>query len=201
MPFVIDHVEQLSLSDDERRLRANELNALLYLAQGLAFLADQVKRIEDRYREQLDPKRVEFHFGNVPGFEWVPRGLLVCSFHWYAVSACNYARMVGWLANAGDTKKAAAYVQRVLPSVYLWRNKVAAHFAQTNPRLEDTAADLAASVMLPISFDDDAFAASALRISLKGTSSRTDMQWKLTHVHRDLVKRYWPTEGDASDRS
>lgn len=199
MPFVIDHVEQLSLSDDERRLRANELNALLYLAEGLTFLANQVKQIEDSYRGQLDPRRVEFHFGNVPGFEWVPRGLLACSFHWYAVSACNYARMVGWLANGDDPKKTAQYVERVLPSVHLWRNKVAAHFAQTDPRPEDTAADLVASLMPP-SFVDDAFAVGALRISMKRTSSRTDMQWKLTHVHRDLGRRYWPPEGDASNR-
>lgn len=199
MPLVIDHLDQLILSDDEARQRANELNALRHLAQGLTFLADQVKKIEDRYRERLDPKRVAFHFGNVPGFEWVPRGLLACSFHWYAVSACNYARMVGWLANGDDPKKTAQYVERVLPSVRLWRNKVAAYFAQTDPRPEDTAADLVASLMPP-SFVDDAFAASALRISLKRTSSRTDMQWKLTHVHRDLVDRYWPPEGQAHRR-
>ena len=59
--------------------------------------------------------------------------------------------MVGWLATGGDSTKADDYVKRVLPAVHIWRNKVGAHFAKVKPKKEDTPADLALSVMFPIS--------------------------------------------------
>ncbi len=62
----------------------------------------------------------------------IPQDLVACYFHWYAVTVCNYAKLVGWLANDGDSIKAREYMERVLPQVYLWRHKVAAHFAIHN---------------------------------------------------------------------
>lgn len=177
-------------------MSGNELNSLAYLRQGLQFLNWQVERIEEKILEELDPNLRAFIFGNHPALRSVPQGMVACAFHWYAVSACNYVRLVGWLAYEGDSKKANDYVRRVLPAVNLWRNKVAAHFARTVPRPEDTAADLAASVMFPIAFDDKAFHANTLTIAMRrggqSSSSRTDMRWSLTHTHRDLAQRYWP---------
>ena len=76
----------------------------------------------------------------------------------------------------------------------LWRNKVAAHFALADPRMDDNPADLAASVMFPIGFLDDAFSTRPFRLSItaKGTSSvsREGMEWSLTKIHGDLSKRY-----------
>ena len=69
--------------------------------------------------------------GNAPPLKGVPQGLIACSFHWYATSACNLVRLVGWLGQEQNSKKADAYVGRVIPNVRIWRNKVAAHFAIT----------------------------------------------------------------------
>jgi hypothetical protein len=201
--MIIDHVDQIELAEEVVQAHKNELNSLRYLAQGLHLLYAQVKRIEDKVLERLDPDLEVFMYGNAPELKQVPLGIVACSFHWYAVSACNYARMVGWIANAGDTKKAGQYVQQVLLPVYIWRNKIAAHFAKVDPRPEDTPADLAASVMFPISFHNDAFYAGQMRLSMtqhgQGSSSRTDMQWSLTHTHFELAKRYWPEQVPPGD--
>ena len=89
-------------------------------------------------------------------------------------------------------------MERVLPQVYLWRHKVAAHFAIIDPRKADNAADLAKSVMFPISFDDDAFYANSLILTQtsggKSSTSRQDMRWSLTYTHRSLIPRYWPSK-------
>ena len=194
--MIVDHLDQLKLSDDMLDTRGNELNSLRYLAEGLEFLNIQIKRIEDKVVEQLPCNQVHLFYGNAPGFEWIPLGLVACAFHWYAVSACNYARMVGWMANGGDSKEASKYVREVLPAVHRWRNKVAAHFARTDPREDDTPADLAMSVMFPVGFEDDAFYANPLtvgiRVSGQTTTSRGDMRWSLTRTHSDLCHRYWP---------
>lgn len=193
--MILDHLEPIELSEESASAHTNELRSLGYLSQGMTFLSSQMTRIEQRALEQTPDKQV-FAFGNVPGYEWVPLGLMACSFHWYAVSACNYVRMVGWLGSDGDPKSATEYVKRVIPSVYVWRNKVGAHFAITKPEKNDSPADLAASVMFPIAFSDDAFITSPFILAMSGggasSASRDDMNWSLTKTHAELGERYWP---------
>jgi hypothetical protein len=199
--MIIDHIDKLEVPDDNLGIYGNELRSLTYLAQGLQFLYEQVKSTEDQIIEAVGRDKRHIIYGNHPALKSAPQGLIACAFHWYAVSACNYVRMVGWLVNGGDSKKARQYMQRVLPAVKLWRHKVGAHFAATAPRSEDTLADLAMSVMFPVAFDDDAFYTGALRLIMRhGTrtsASRTDMRWSLTHTHRELAARYWPSTPES----
>ena len=67
-----------------------------------------------------------------------------------AVTGATYVKMVGWLAHDGDSTRAREYMEHVLPEVHLWRHKVAAHFAIIDPRKDDSAADLAMSVVFPV---------------------------------------------------
>lgn len=186
------------MTKDEAEKHSNELLSLRYLASGLWFLNNQVRKIETQVCEKAPRNRRGSHFGNSPDLEGVPQDLVACAFHWYAVSACNYVKMVGWLTNAGDSEKAGRYMERVLPQVHLWRHKVAAHFAITDPRKDDNAADLAMSVMFPIAFDDDAFCTGALTLTMSSggqqSTSRRDMGWSLTRTHRSLTLRYWPSQ-------
>lgn len=117
--MIIDYVNKLELPDDMLNTHANEVPSLRYLAEGLQFLCTQIKRIEDKPVEQLPRDQMHFFYGNALGFAWVPLGLVACAFHWYVVSACNYVRMVGWLASGGESRKATEYVERVLPAVHL----------------------------------------------------------------------------------
>ncbi len=204
--MLIDHVESLKLDDAQVARYGNELRSLAYLAQGLEFLYRQVDQMEASVREALPADKVFVLYGNAPVLRDVPQGLVASAFHWYAVSACNYVRMVGWLASGEDVKGATSYVKRVIPQVYIWRNKVGAHFARIAPHPKDTLADLAASVMFPTGFKDDAFWTAPLVLALrKGgrtSTSRKDMRWSLTHVHRELSSRYWPaTPASASSKA
>jgi len=195
--MIIDHLDKLELSDDTAGKYFNELHSLDYLAQGLRLLYENVQMLEAKISEVIGHDKQVFIFGNYPELSRIPQGLVACTFHWYAVTVYNYVRMVGWLTHEQNPTNAREYVKRVIPAVYVWRNKVAAHFAITDPREEDSPADLAMSVMFPISFYDDAFYAGLLRLSVgksgKSSTSRRDIRWSLTHTHRELITRYWPT--------
>lgn len=192
---VIDYIANLKLSDEQEQGHFNELRSLSYLATGLRFIYEQVRRVEAEVIKRLPKSKQVTILGNAPEMQGVNQDLVACAFHWYAVTACNYVKMVGWLANDGDSREAREYMQTVLPQVYLWRHKVAAHFAIIDPQRRDNAADLAMSVMFPISFDNDAFYTGSFTLTItKGgtkSTSRQDMRWSLTHTHRDLVDRYW----------
>ena len=196
--MIIDHIDNLKLSDDQVEKCANELRSLDYLATGLRFLYEQVQRIEAGVIKRIAKDKEVIIFGNAPEMQGISQGLVACAFHWYAVTVCNYVKMVSWLVNDGDSSKALKYTQDIIPSVYVWRNKVAAHFAKIDPKHKegDNPADLAKSVMFPISFDGNAFYAGSLTLTLgtggKSFTSRQDMRWSLTHTHRDLIPRYWP---------
>jgi len=49
--MIIDHVDRIELADEVVQGNKNELNSLLYLAQGLHFLNKQVKGIEAKVLE------------------------------------------------------------------------------------------------------------------------------------------------------
>lgn len=194
----IDHIDNLELTDDEVAKYFNELRSLDYLAQGLWFLYYQVQRIEAKITEDMGTKKQVFIFGNAPRLKAIPQDLVACAFHWYAVTVCNYVKMIGWLTHSGDSAKARDYLKQVIPPVKVWRDKVGAHFARISPLKDDTPADLAKSVMFPISFDDDAFYAGSLTLTQssggKSSTSRRDIRWSLTHTHRNLIPRYWPSK-------
>ena len=194
--IILDHADDLELPHEIAAGRFNELRSLEYLAQGLWFLYVQVKNMEDEVTKRLDKNRRCFLYGNAPELSGVPMGLVACAFHWYATSACNYVRLVGWLVSGGDSAHAIRYVSRVIPEVKIWRDKVGAHFARVNPSKQDCPADLAFSVMFPVGFEDDAFYAASLQLGMgqggQISTSRGDMRWSLTHTHLDLSNRYWP---------
>jgi hypothetical protein len=144
---VIDYIANLRLSDEQEKEHLNELRSLAYLATGLRFLYEQVQRVEAEVTERLPKDKQVRIFGSSPDMQGISQDLVACAFHWYAVTACNYVKVVGWLANNGDSSEAKEYMQHVLPQVHLWRHKVAARFAIIDPRKDDNAADLAMSAM------------------------------------------------------
>jgi hypothetical protein len=196
--LVIDHIDNLKLSKNEANKYFNELKSLSYLACGLWFLYDQVLKIETQIVMRSPKNRHVFQYGNSPYLEGIPQDIVACAFHWYAVTVCNYVKMVGWLVSGNNSIYATDYLKRVIPPVKVWRDKVGAHFARHSPKKDDNAADLVRSVMFPPSFDDDAFYVGSLSLAISSGGqkniSRKDMRWSLTHTHRDLIPRYWPSK-------
>jgi len=190
---IIDHINRLELPDSEAKKYHNELRSLDYLAKGLKFLYVQVQKVEAEVAKRVGKNEQVFIFGNAPQLKVIPQDLVACAFHWYAVTVCNYVKIVGWLANSGGPTEAKKYMKLVLAQVYLWRHKVGAHFARHSPK-GDTPADIAMSVIFPVSFDDGAFYAGSLTLTMstggKSSTSRRDMRWSLTYTHSNLIPRY-----------
>jgi hypothetical protein len=168
--------------------------ALARLGEGLAWLYRTVQDLERKAQIDAQPEDVKLAIaGGI--LDQQPLGFLSCAFQWYAVSACNYAQLAGWLA-LKDSVAAKAYVRRVMPRVVQDRNKVAAHLAITDPR-RDNEADLAASAMTQVVYAQGRLCAAALTPVLRNGEQEIgvtrDMGWSLTLAHERLVPRYWPS--------
>jgi len=223
--MILDHVDGLCLEEGLVSKKMNELQCTRYLSEGLGYLFGQVAHIECEIQQHADnyllagmPEEVRESFSgknitgfctaNSPGMRNLPWGLITCAFHWYAVSVCNYVRLVGWLANesgADAHQKALEYLTNVIPSVKKWRDKVAAHFAIACPKPSDTDATLLASVLFPVAFEDGVFVANPWDVNIRsgGKASNTRAagleRWSLTKVHTRLAKRYWPHQLDENN--
>jgi hypothetical protein len=197
---MLDYVEKFDLPKNEHPKYVNELQSLHYLRVGLELLYKQVKKVEDEVSKRLPHNKVCFYYGNAPELKGVPKELIACSFHWYAVSVCNYALLVGWLRKVTEPNSsttAKGYLNSALPKEVIdWRNKVAAHFARTDDYERDNPAECMVSTLFPFGFYDDAFHASPMKLTITqgGKVSRSDSlkPWSLTKLHEELRKRYWP---------
>ena len=151
-------------------------------------------------RNRLDPKKRFWIMGNSPELTGIPKGLLTCAFHWYAISACQYVRTVGAIANRHDNTlpRPLDYVKAVIPEVLAFRDKVAAHFAWTTKHKQDSDAERLASIIPSLTFDDDSFFIGSLEIGIKRSGKTTDSReiqpWSITKTHKRMCKRYWPND-------
>jgi hypothetical protein len=196
---MLDYVGKFDLPKSERPKYLNELQSLNYLRVGLEYLYKNVKKIENKVLRGLDPNKIHHFVGNVPGLKGIPYELVACSFHWYAISVCNYALLVGWLQHETNSKAPTAkgYRDSALPKeVISWRDKVAGHFARAGDDKRDSPAERMASTLFPFGFCGDAFYASPMKLKITrgGKVSRSDSlkPWSLTKLHEELRKRYWP---------
>jgi hypothetical protein len=192
--MILDYIEKLELADDSDEQSFYSRNALAQLANGLFYLNSEVSRIERGYLGKTNQDEDEIQFvGKL--IEKLPIGRLCSMFQWYAVSACNYARLVGWLVKQ-DSQFAISYVKEVMPKLYKYRNKVAAHFALTKPDKDDNEADQEASIRAHICIKGKhiylAAISPVIQIEGKEVSSNQKFSWSLTQVHKLLIKRYWP---------
>lgn len=195
--MILDHVDMLELPDSMVGRCGNELCTLWNLAVGLDYLYRQVDKVERAMIDQVQGKLKIMTAGNIPGVPNEMLALVTCAFHWYGVSACNYAWLVGWLARQADTnrRKPQKYAHDVIPAIVTYRHKVAAHLATVAPG-DDTPADIAATLLFPVTLTDEGFHVGGVSVTMTKDGHRTrskhDFQWNLTATHRELRKRYWP---------
>lgn len=199
----IDHIARVVCTEEDC---LNELTTLACLRTGLSALANQIALLEKPYKG----KRTFFMGFGLPGLPPGAEELLPCYFHWFGTSLCNYARLVGFVSgvHSGVYSRDAtedsnnfekikshcnAYVTSVqeLAPVLLWRNKVFAHFALTDPRKSDNAALLDASTMSPITLIDGRFSVGGVTICARGGEVEMPT-WSVTSVFESLEDRYWP---------
>ena len=194
---IIDHIEPLTIDDVRGARYQNEYFALRRLAHGMESLYLQVKAQQERAVRVVNPDGGKsFALGNVPGLleAGVDRAFISCVFDWYAINACRVFQLIGYVCNEyeGSESRIRDYCKRVLGPVLVYRNKVAAHYALTNPR-GDNEADLYLSTLDTVAFETDRFFVGAIRAGLgragATVESQHDFHWSLTSFHEDVFLR------------
>ncbi|MEX0718268.1 MAG: hypothetical protein WD066_16865 [Planctomycetaceae bacterium] len=211
MAVTLDAKARLSIEPNDH---LNEQRSLAMLSVGVMRIADNLKARETEWDQRTGGKITFSSYGlDIDG----TRGqldVIGCFFHWFGVSICNYARLVGFiqgLATSAFTRRdladpsklnlvkssVDAYEDSVaeLADVRIWRNKIAAHFAITAPRKDDNVSTLDMSVMFPVSFDNGRYRVSQYVLSktnASGTHTSAIPSWSVTEVFEALIPRYWP---------
>jgi hypothetical protein len=212
MPIIsLDTIDGVSVDYDEF---LNECRSLMTLRTGLILITENVKRQEVAWQECTGGK-VKFHvYGlDIDGTKG-DLDLIACFFHWFGVSICNYARLVGFVrglstnaftrADLADSAKfesigasVRSYTANLpgISDVFVWRNKVAAHFAATAPKKGANPSTLDMSVVFPVTFTNGQYRVGELmltRMSATGTHTSAIPCWSVTEVFERLLPRYWP---------
>ncbi len=164
-------------------------------------MAGAVRELEIQYVVK-DPHaaHVVFHMAPVPP-------LVPCAFNWFSVTLVNYLRLVGLveLMNANHWKSSdladpanrstikfhcTNFVKAAVPDVHLWRNKVAAHFAATDPFHDDNLGTLERSIVNPVTYKYPYYHVGIWQWSTGGETAQLPT-WALTKVYEDLSARFW----------
>jgi hypothetical protein len=209
--IAIDTIENLEIHQGDHY---NEVRALETLSRGIHQLYTMIKRRELEFERRCGlNKVVEFSFGI--DFDDSRKHLetIACFFHWFGGSVCNFARFVGFIlglekklytrADLGNRDKISTikkavdgYVKSVieLENVRVWRNKVGAHPAITDPKVDDNIATLDMSVIFPVTFENRYVVGGLSLMKSDATGSHTSQlpRWSLTEVYESLVPRFWP---------
>lgn len=205
MTVTLDYIYPIQLADSDKRKRFNEIRSLDYLRVGLHRLYNEVSTIERERKARLREANLQVvSFGQHSLEQRLHEDKICCYFHWYANSLCNYVRLIGWIGHEADSSLPVPrmYAEEVIRDVLVWRNKVAAHFAMTDPRKDDSKATLKASVSYPLVSENGVYYVSGLILFVKdaGESTRSNLpKWSLTKVHERLAARYWPAQEVPDD--
>ena len=198
-PVTLDYVNNIVLAPDELSTVKN-CHALNILKSGLWALASTV-RLEE-VRKFTSPVNFEMDFGR-------QTNLIACYFHWFANSLVNYVQLVGfidvmsrnrWTIERLEDREIKRlvrehrkrYIEGIeeLEKVRKWRNKVAAHFAATDPFNDDTVGTLQDSIQNPITYSKPYYYAN-LHVFGLGESESVIPEWSLTETFESLAPRYW----------
>lgn len=198
-PHLIDAMEPLTIDIDRGWRHEKERQAIIRLHVGMTSLYNRVREFERRMvnAERDNPWELVHASGDADealaiGID--PR-LLAVSFDWYAINACRLFSILAFVSNehAGNVKTAKAYRARVCGPVHEYRNKVAAHYALTDPRDDDNEADRESSTLDSFAFEKDRFYVGALQVGLRlddrEVAARRPYRWSMSAFHEDVVQR------------
>jgi hypothetical protein len=197
---ILDIIDNIRVPGRPFDRPANEYWALLCMRHGLEDLYRRTANMDAYMRQQVDQdgNLNVCLWGPMPNMPGASMAMLTCAFHWYAVSACNYARLVGAIAYSQDKTRPLPprYVESVMPEVLSFRDKVAAHFVWSTENRRDNHAERFASVLPAVTWQNGTFMVGGVEAILKNgdksSSSKAILPWSLTKVHEGLRQRYWP---------
>ncbi len=217
---LVDAVCNLRLEQDRFH---NEVGSLHTLYSGLAFLNHQISQMESACRSSPSGNVIVGFFSDLERHFGLPQGanvLIPCFYHWYGVTVVNFVRKVGLLQGVlkGDIQPppyvgrnqrraistyCTSYVRSVseISQAYIWRNKVFAHFADTDPYEGDNDALLQQVSFYPISYREGKLVVGGFQLFTGNfdpslTAGADQMQgsglpsWAMTDLHERFVGRY-----------
>jgi hypothetical protein len=211
----LDYTDNIVVPGEVFREPSNEYWALMCLWQGMEYLNDQVLKCEQVAKEAIEsgrekifsfqdmPIKVEglMSFGRLPEpLQGAPTMLVTMAFHWYAISACQFVRLVGAIAKRFDDSRPLPkdYAESVIPEILEFRNKVAAHFAWSSRNKDDNDAERLASVLPPLGYNFGRLCVGSMTVALrqggKSSNSGAIKEWSLSKAHERLIKRYLPPQ-------
>jgi|GEM_PF-1134774 hypothetical protein len=201
---LLDHIKGIQVPGKVFERPANEYWALVCWQEGMEYFANQVTKFDQIAMVKMNPGGdLAVHaLGNAPGLEGLPKGLLTCAFHWYAISACQYVRTVGAIAYDLDNSLPLPheYVKEVIPDVLAFKDKIAAHLAGMTRNGKDNEAERMMSLMPPLGFIDDSLSVNPFVASKRSGGTVSDSSklrpWSLTKVHEQMRLRYWPNKSE-----
>jgi hypothetical protein len=199
---VLDHLDGIGYDESSPPL-ANP-HGLAFMPTGLFVLAQTVRAQENAIRKEPGGPPVLIAMSSRQ-----LGGVLPSAFHWFANSLVNYARLVALVGlmsqNSWKSPELAklenrdlirttckGYVSKVMPNVLLWRNKVSAHFAATDPFAGDNLATLEQSLMTQLSYRHPHIMASGMTWNTAGVQAQLQ-PWGVTAEFERLAPRLWPT--------
>lgn len=208
---IIDKILNVEIEINKYR---NELQTLDHLKHGLGFLYDNVKIVENDIVSKNPGVQLSFYLDFMNHAPPYFNSILPSFFHWFGITICNYARLVGFIVSREqglinqsdlyprpDTLKIKThcdnYIKELseIEQVLKWRNKVAAHFALTDPRKVDNIATMEASIIYPVGFENNRYRTGTM---VFGRGNESDFyeseipQWSLTETFEIIAKRFWP---------
>lgn len=196
MAFLIDFIDHIEITEDD----FYSIHALSYLPIGISQIAYQI-RLQECEMLKSNPDLT-----NYTSFSMDTFGLEACMFHWFSVSSINFFRLIATvdfkrknnlktvdITTAEMRKKlnnyCTEYAERISPEMAAWRNKISAHFSFTMPYPIDDVASLDNSVVVPVSYCNKYFMASAWQPAW--TTSPLP-SWSLTQQFEKMQERFWP---------
>lgn len=221
---IVDTVQGSEISADQFH---NEIGTLLSLFVGLEFLYNNVRNCENLAVNSENGAATAAFAANIESAFGLPAGsnhLLPCSYHWFGNSIVNFVRLFGYLkgmalghlprpphSSNAIKKQIKNYCSDYVASVdeirmpLIWRNKVFAHFANTDPRSSDSDDLLMNTLFYPVSFRQGKFVVGGWQIfngpspdfsdkdNLPLPSNVVDSglpSWSLTEVFEQIQNRY-----------
>lgn len=195
----LDYIDNIKVYSEVFIEPSNEYWELLCIKHGLEYLYQNTLKYEERARSIINPqnKYKVLSYGNDPALKEIPKDLLTCFFHWYAISACQYVRTIGTIAYRLDNNnlKPIEYLSKVIPEIKEFRDKVAAHFAWSTKNRNDNDAERIISILPPVTYSDGNWEVGSFVLNIrkdgKNSSSEKIAPWSITKEHIKLRKRYW----------
>lgn len=134
-----------------------------------------------------------------------PSPLAISYFRWFAVSGCDYVRIIGHLRHLLDASAPtpAQYQREVLPEVSNFRDKIAAHSAGAQSSSWDTDADRYFSFIGSIAVQGERFWCSPYDFYKTPRNSEsgkaTNVSFSVTLTHEALMERYGGNVAELED--